>query len=612
MERPLLIQALTTIGIALMIVGPRGRIRFCNPEASRLFDYPDGTLVGRPISDLLPVATAADLSALVPPPASYKVVRGMMGHNRQGTPIELAVHITPWRDARNAVRHTLILRDVAADLAAERVQQEQLNLANTAVRGARIGVFEYRPATDSVTVSDIWRELLELGPDEDGDVQLEWRGRVHPDDLATALEPIRLCMENAAERANCEYRLRSRDNRRWRWMRTDVSVGARDDQGNVTRLAGAMTEITEQKAVENALRHSVEQFKSAFEHAPIGKAIVDLDGRFLRANAALCELLGYTEAELLKTDFQTLTHPDDLDDDLALLEELKAGRIPAYQMEKRYYRANGAVMWGQLSVGMVRDMDGMPEQFISQIVDVTEQRRLSELKSEFVATVSHELRTPLTSVLGALSLLSAMDSEPLSDSAQRLLFIAQQNGNRLLTLINDILDFEKFSARQMRFSLSRRRISALVEEAVMTNLASADKYGVRLDIRSTDPGLVGWVDPKRFQQVMANLLSNATKFADRGSIVEVLVEDQGSAVRIAVRNQGRGIPESFRDHIFTPFSQAELSSTRSRGGTGLGLSITKQIVEQTGGTIGFDSEVEGWTTFWFTIPTAEPEPAGDG
>jgi signal transduction histidine kinase len=195
-----------------------------------------------------------------------------------------------------------------------------------------------------------------------------------------------------------------------------------------------------------------------------------------------------------------------------------------------------------------------------------------------------------------------MDDEPFSDGAQRLLFIAQENGKRLLALVNDILDFEKFSARRMQFTLSRHQIAGLIEEAVLTNMATADKYGVKYNIGRQDWSLTGFVDPKRFQQVMTNLLVNAAKFADQGSIIDVTVEGQAEAIRVSVANKGAGIPDAFRDHIFKPFSQAALSATRARGGTGLGLNITKQIVEQTGGTIGFESDQGGRTTFWFTVP----------
>ncbi|EAQ24872.1 PAS domain S-box protein [Roseovarius sp. 217] len=242
-------------------------------------------------------------------------------------------------------------------------------------------------------------------------------GRLHPDDLETALEPIRLCLEGISELASSEYRLRSRDGSQWRWMKTDAAIASRDGVGKVVSVIGALTDITERKTTENALRRSVEQFRSAFNNATVGEAIVDLNGDWLAVNPALCKLFGYSADELLRTNFQTLTHPDDLNRDLFNLDLLKSGSIPVYQTEKRYIRANGAIMWGLLSVGIVRDAEGQPDHFISQIVDVTEQRRLSELRNDFVANVSHELRTPLTSVLGSLTLLSAMNEEPFSDEA---------------------------------------------------------------------------------------------------------------------------------------------------------------------------------------------------
>lgn len=590
-------------GVAILLINPQGEIAVCNPAANLLFGYESDGLLRHHVSDVLPIASPEDLNALVVPPARDIVVRGMKSLGKSGDPMQLAVHITPWTDSEHQLQHTLVLRDITAELEAESLAREKLTLSNNAVVGARIGVFEYDPTTDTVIVSDIWRELIELDPWETGNLQLEWRGRVNPEDLEAALEPMQLCLGDIVERASCEYRLRSKDGTNWRWMRTDLAIAKRDDDGKVIRVIGAMTDITERKNAENALRKSMEQFVSSFDNAPIGKAIVGLDGSFLRVNPALCDLFGYSEKELLTTDFQTLTHTDDLNKDLPKLDLLMAGTIPAYQIEKRYIRANGGLMWGLLSVGVVKDAEGCPEHFISQIVDVSERQRLIELKSEFVATVSHELRTPLTSVLGSLSLLSSMDAEPFSDEAQRLLYIALENGKRLHALVNDILDFEKFSAWNMRFHRSRQSIAGLIEESVMANLASADKFGVRFRVDCTDRSLQAFVDPKRFQQVMTNLLSNAAKFADKGSTIDVAAAGQDNSVRISVTNDGEGIPDAFRDQIFEPFTQAAPSATRKRNGTGLGLNITKQIVEQTGGSIGFNNEQSGKTTFWFTVPS---------
>ncbi|WP_108482033.1 PAS domain-containing sensor histidine kinase [Oceaniglobus ichthyenteri] len=592
--------------VPLMILGSEGEIRHCNCATEELFGYKPESLTGRPITDILMVSSMSDIVELVDQPTVDTFAKVLTGRTKQGDQVPLAVRLTTWTDAERGEQHALILRDVSSDLASARQMQDELQRANNAIKGARIGIFEYNPIDQTVVVSDIWRDLLEIEKSDTTDVQEAWRSRVHPDELTTALTPVRLCQEDIVPRAQAEYRFRSKDDTHWQWFHTHVAVARRDETGKVVSVIGAMADITARKTAEIELRRSVQQFRSSFDNSTVGNAVIGLDGAILQANRALCDLLGYPEEKLLCLDFQSITHPDDLQGDLNQLELLKTGEIPSYQIEKRYIRANDTIMWGLLSVGIVRDAAGNPDHFISQIVDITEQRRLNEMKSEFVATVSHELRTPLTSILGSLDLMSSMDEETFSDDVQRLLYIAQENGKRLHALINDILDFEKFSARQMRFSLSQHRIAGLIDDAILSNMTYAEKYGIRFDIDCPDRSLMGFVDPKRFQQVMANLLSNAAKFADKGSTVVVKVDTVPDGIRISVTNKGDGIPDVFRDQMFKPFSQAAASARRQRGGTGLGLNITKQIVEQTGGEIGFHSAEDGHTTFWFTVPEQEP------
>jgi PAS domain S-box-containing protein len=602
-------NALGAAGFAVLVLDEADLIVDCTAPAAGMFGFELGDLIGKPVSAVLPLAAARSDAANVGAPTPHLATAQITGRDRSGRPVPLAVNLVGWTNSEGRSFSTVVLHDVAVEREAARILQNDLIQSDNAIRGANIGVFEYDIAAQTVAVSDIWRRMLEIGPDERIDVQLEWRSRVHPDDMAAAVEPIELCSADRVERASCEYRLRSRDASHWRWMRTDIAVAQRDLAGKPNLLVGAQTDITERKKTEEALRVSVERFRSAFDNAPIGKAIVGLDGAWLLVNPALCALLGYTEHELLSTNFQSLTHPDDLEADLGQLRLLVSGEISSYTIEKRYFRANGAIMWGMLSVGMVRNAEGLPDHFVSQVLDITEQRRLDELKSEFVSVVSHELRTPLTSILGALTLLSTYDDADFPDEVQRLLFIAKTNGDRLHHLINDILDFQKFSAKQMRFSLSVQRIAGLVEDTLMANLAAADKHGVRFSAQVLDRTLTGLVDPKRFHQVMANLLSNAAKFADRGSKIEVSAASDGASIRVSVTNSGPGIPAAFRDRVFKPFSQAGAKSDRRSGGTGLGLSITKQIVEQMGGEIGFDSVPDEKTTFWFTVRHGEDEPS---
>lgn len=601
-------DAYDAAGLGLIVLDEAGLVTGISPQACHLLQRDAQEVVGALIGDVAPFGSASDLFARLQGQSMRAELDVVDVATRDGRLTPLLPSLSRWVTADGAVRYGLTLR-AASDQPAERLQRDRERyLSQNAIRSANLAVFEYDPIADRVIVSDIWRQMLEIGTDEVLDEQVEWRSRVHPDDLEAALEPVRLCLANLAERAVCEYRLRSRDGCRWRWRETEIAVQARNSEGQAIRLIGVQKDITERKEMEAAHRVAVDEFRSAFEHAPIGKAIVGLDGRFLMVNPAICAFLGRSEEALLETTCHLLTHPDDLKVELEKVDQLTAGLSKSFTLEKRYLRADGTVVWGLQSVAMVPNAEGAPDHFVAQVVDVTEQRRLSEMKSEFVSHVSHELRTPLTSILGALGLLQTFDDDAMSDEARRLLYIAQVNGDRLKNLVNDILDFQSLSATRMRFALTQHSAAQLIDDAILANLATADTLGVRFRSRISDRSLGLQADAARFQQVMTNLLTNAAKFADPGSTVEIMAEQIGDAVRISVTNTGPGIPELFRDDVFKPFAQAVPASNSKTRGTGLGLTISKGIVEQMGGEIGFESVPGAKTTFWLTLPVSRNAP----
>jgi CheY-like chemotaxis protein/two-component sensor histidine kinase len=236
------------------------------------------------------------------------------------------------------------------------------------------------------------------------------------------------------------------------------------------------------------------------------------------------------------------------------------------------------------------------------IIDVSETRRHERLKVEFVATVSHELRTPLTSISGSLGLLIGNAGGQLPESMVRLLQIAHKNSQRLVRLINDVLDIEKIESGKMDFDLKRVEARALVEQAIEAARGFSDGYGVEVRLGPESQRADVHADPDRLTQVITNLLSNAIKFSPPGGEVVVTLEHQDKTVRIAVRDHGPGIPPAFRNRIFEKFAQADVSDTRAKGGTGLGLSIAKQIVLRLGGEIGFADAPGGGTVFFVTLP----------
>jgi signal transduction histidine kinase len=232
----------------------------------------------------------------------------------------------------------------------------------------------------------------------------------------------------------------------------------------------------------------------------------------------------------------------------------------------------------------------------------TERKRLERLKDEFVSTVSHELRTPLTSISGSLRLLTSNAAGNLPRPMARLLAIAHTNSQRLVRLVNDILDIEKMEAGRVVFNFRRADVRSVVRQAIDANQGFAEDYGVRVRLEDGCIAADVRADPDRLLQVVTNLLSNAIKFSAADGEVVVAIEKKTDVVRITVRDHGPGVPIDFKPLIFEKFAQADAGNDRKKGGTGLGLSIVKQIVDRLGGEVGFADARDGGTIFHVQLP----------
>jgi signal transduction histidine kinase len=239
---------------------------------------------------------------------------------------------------------------------------------------------------------------------------------------------------------------------------------------------------------------------------------------------------------------------------------------------------------------------------IAQGQDITRQMEAEQLKKEFTSTLSHELRTPLTSIIGSLQLINSGVLGEVDKEVAELTGVAERNGQRLLDLINDILDIEKIESGKLTLTPELLTLDELVGESLVLNKGFAERFQVRYEPRGTLLPVQVKADRKRLLQVMTNLLSNAAKFSPPGEAVEVSMEDLGTRVRIGVHDHGPGIPENFRSRIFGRFAQADSSATRQKGGTGLGLAICKRLIELMDGRIGFTDRDGGGTVFFFELP----------
>jgi signal transduction histidine kinase len=224
------------------------------------------------------------------------------------------------------------------------------------------------------------------------------------------------------------------------------------------------------------------------------------------------------------------------------------------------------------------------------------------MKDGFIAVASHELRTPLTSMRGSLGLLQGGVAGDLSDEAQGLVSIAMQNCERLVRLVNDLLDLEKITSGHGAFRIALLDWPAVLDQAIASSRGFVESYGVRFELEKP-PELRVRGDEDRLIQVLSNLLFNAAKFSPRGSVVTVSSKPLADSwVRTSVRDRGPGVPEHFRSRVFQRFAQADMGEDRRAEGSGLGLAISREIVERLGGRIGFDDAPGGGTVFWFDLP----------
>ena len=362
-------------------------------------------------------------------------------------------------------------------------------------------------------------------------------------------------------------------------------------------LVYIVRDISERKHAEERLQLAA----SVFENTTEGILITDGDGNIQSTNPAFTAITGFTADEVIGENPRVLQSGTQSADFYKAMWRsiIDTGH---WQGEISNRRKNGDLYPQWLNINAIKDSRGRTTNYVGVTFDISELKASERMKDEFIATVSHELRTPLTSIHGSLGLLDGGVTGKLSDDSARLVRIAQENCQRLVRLIDDILSIAKIESEKMRFHLQPVAIDDLIASAIEENQEFAKQYGVRLQARSGIREARVLADRDRLMQVLTNLLSNAVKHSLKGGIVLVGAQQHDGYWRVSVVDNGPGIPESFREKIFSKFAQADGSDRRKGGGTGLGLSISKAIIDRLGGRIGFTSESGVRTSFHFELP----------
>lgn len=431
---------------------------------------------------------------------------------------------------------------------------------------------------------------------------------IHPDDRAELRHCFDLCLTRTGTRVEFECRVPIHTDA---WRQIEGVFANRADVPTVEAVVANYRDVTERRRAEEALRDSEARYRDLFENATDLILSAEDTGRFVYVNPAWREALGYRPDEVDGLRLADVLHPSGRDATLALFERvLGEGRVARAEVE--FLTRDGRTLSAEGSLNG-RPADGPAPPSVRGIFrDVTQRRAVERMKAEFISTVSHELRTPLTSIRGSLGLIAGGVAGQLPPQAARLVDIAHKSSERLVRLINDILDVEKIESGHLQFQLRALELRTLAEQALEANRAYGEQFGVRFVLAAVDrSGTRILADPDRLMQVLNNLLSNAAKFSPAGGEVTLnLAAAEDGWVRLSVRDRGSGIPEAFRPRVFQRFAQADSSDRRQRGGTGLGLSISKAIVDRLGGRIGFETGPDG-TAFHVDLPVCRDAHAAD-
>jgi chemotaxis family two-component system sensor kinase Cph1 len=410
------------------------------------------------------------------------------------------------------------------------------------------------------------------------------------------------------------------------------AVPLRDENENVYGALGAFMDVTERKQMETAIETSERKFRAIYEQAPLGVALIDsTTGHFLQVNRKYCEIAGRTEQELLKVDFQAVTHPEDLQADLNNMELLREGKIPYFNMEKRYIRPDGSIIWVALTVVPMWE-EGEPGSIhIAMVMDITERKQAEEERlrllkqtedknkelQSIVYVVSHDLRSPLLNIHGFTgeladeheNLRKIMNEAPTIEEARRkaeaifderipehLAFIEAAT-HKLDALIKGMLTISRLGTVQMK--IETLDMNALMEKVVKSVAFEAREKGAKINVRQLPPCRG---DANQINQLFANIVGNAVKYLDpnRPGRIHVTGRTQGSENIYSVCDNGIGIAEGHKDKVFEIFHR--LNPQNGIAGEGLGLSIVLKIVDRHGGRIWLNSNPGKGSTFHVALP----------
>ena len=599
---------------AIAVATLEGILTDWNPAAERLFGFTAEEAIGQHVAMLTPPERAEEPAQFLAQLRRGESVQGVetVRCAKDGRLVDVSLTLSPIRnDAGQIIATSGIARDITERKSAEHA------VAAAHQRTRQL----LESTTDGVLLLDRDWHIIDFNPAAEGMFALthdEVRGRrICLEAVIAEAAPLYAALTQAmVERrpASAEGYYPPVD----RWFEVRAYPAPEG-------LSVFFRDITERKRSQAALQESEARFRAAFENASVGMLLTAPDERTVQVNQALCDILGYSASELRSMTFAEITHPDDSyvthDDVMRVSTEEGA----TYEVEKRYLRKDGRIIWALLSGSLLRDEVGAPRYYLSLIQDITERKDTErELRAaltsaqaanrairDFLRLMSHELRTPLQVIMGNAELLQQGAAGSLGPEQMEDVEAIHSGARRLAALVTQILDLSRLESGEIALALtpvSLTRIIAAVRRDTAA-LAAAKGLVLRIDLPPELPLVLG--DEMRIYQILLNLVGNAVTFSEAGD-VGISAETTPGAVAVMVRGSGSGTAPEVLVHAFEEFRQVEPGRIRRHDGAGLGLTITRRLAELMGGRLSSESQAGAGATFTLHLvragATARPAP----
>jgi len=493
-------------------------------------------------------------------------------------------------------------QDIDAKKRAELKYQEVNTRLKIATEGAKVGVWDYDIVENKLVWDDNMYRLYGIRKEDFVGEYEAWQSGLHPEDKERGDEEIALAISGEKE-FNTEFRVI------WpsgeiRHVRA-IAVTQRNEDGEAVKMVGTNWDITKLKNTQLQLIQTEESLQGTFENSSIGMALVELDGKWTKVNESLCSSVGYTEAELLKLTFQDITHPEDLEKDLTLLQELIDGKRESYQIEKRYYHKKGHIVYVLLTVTVVRNIRGEISHFISQIVDITSRteaekklKSLLDVTSEqnnslmnFAHIVSHNLRSHSSNLSMLSGFLAREKKEEERKNLVAMLEEASDSLNETVMHLNEVVQVKAHALEKMKSVNLYNRL-----KAVEKNIGILLKEKEAICIVNVPKKQSVKAIPAYLDSILLNLFTNSLKYSspDRSPIIEITSEEKKDKLVVKFKDNGLGIDlDRHGKKLFGMYKTFH----RHKDAKGIGLFITKNQIEAMNGGISVKSTVDVGTTF---------------